>query len=84
MFRLAFRAVKFAITFAEKLYFFILMSLTKIFRILDTKYMASIAPLKELISNTGLGEMEKILSKGTFPKINIGKYMFLIKRSFLF
>ena len=40
--------------------------------ILDTKYMASIAPLKELISNTALGEMDKILSKDVFPQINIG------------
>jgi len=40
-------------------------------KILDTKYMASIAPLKELISNTALAEMEKILSKDTFPKITI-------------
>lgn len=40
-------------------------------KILDTKYMASVAPLKELISNTALAEMEKILSKDTFPKIHI-------------
>jgi hypothetical protein len=34
--------------------------------------MASIAPLKELISSTALGEMDKILSKDVFPQINIG------------
>ncbi len=39
--------------------------------------MASIAPLKELISSTALGEMDKILSKDVFPQINIG--MWLIK-----
>ena len=39
--------------------------------------MASVAPLKELISNTALAEMEKILSKDTFPKIHIGKYLLL-------
>ncbi len=33
-------------------------------KLLDTKYMASITPLKDIITNTALGEMDKILSKG--------------------
>jgi poly(A)-specific ribonuclease len=40
-------------------------------RLLDTKHMASTTPLKDLISNTALGDMEKILSKDPFPTIRI-------------
>lgn len=39
--------------------------------ILDTKHMASTTPLKELIQNTALGEMDKILSKDPFPQVKI-------------
>lgn len=41
-------------------------------KILDTKYMASMPPLKELILNTTLGDMDKILSKDPFPTVKIG------------
>ncbi|RNA14887.1 poly(A)-specific ribonuclease PARN isoform X1 [Brachionus plicatilis] len=40
-------------------------------KILDTKYMASVPPLKELVTNTTLGDMDKILSKDPFPTIKI-------------
>lgn len=40
-------------------------------RVLDTKHMASTTPLKDIVSNTALGEMEKVLSKDPFPTINI-------------
>ncbi|CAF0779381.1 unnamed protein product [Brachionus calyciflorus] len=40
-------------------------------RLLDTKYMASQAPLKDLINNTTLADLERILSKEPFPKITI-------------
>jgi hypothetical protein len=33
--------------------------------------MASIAPLKELINNTTLGDMDKILASEQFPKVGI-------------
>jgi poly(A)-specific ribonuclease len=39
--------------------------------ILDTKYMASLTPLKELINNTTLGDMDKILDKEPFPKLTL-------------
>lgn len=39
--------------------------------ILDTKYMASLSPLKELINNTTLGDMDKILDKEPFPKLTL-------------
>lgn len=35
-------------------------------RLLDTKYMASIAPLKELINTSVLGDMDKLLDKDPF------------------
>jgi len=38
-------------------------------RLLDTKYMASITPLKEIVNNTALGEMDKVLSKDPFPTV---------------
>ena len=38
--------------------------------------MASVAPLKEIITNTGLGNMNQILSSETFPKIEIGLNLF--------
>lgn len=34
--------------------------------------MASISPLKELINNTSLGDMHKLLTKDPFPNITIG------------
>lgn len=34
--------------------------------------MATLPPLKEIINNTTLGDMDKILSKDPFPKIKIG------------
>ncbi len=40
-------------------------------RLLDTKHMASITPLKDIISNTSLGEMDKCLSKDPFPSVKI-------------
>jgi len=40
-------------------------------RLLDTKHMASITPLKNMINNTALGEMDKILCKDPFPNIKI-------------
>lgn len=39
--------------------------------ILDTKHMAHTTPLKELITNTALGEMDKILSRDPFPTIKV-------------
>lgn len=39
--------------------------------ILDTKHMANTTPLKELITNTALGEMDKILSRDPFPTIKV-------------
>jgi len=39
--------------------------------------MASTTPLKDLISNTALGDMEKILSKDPFPTIRIQYDAFL-------
>jgi hypothetical protein len=39
--------------------------------VIDTKYMASLAPLKELITNTTLGDMDKILSKEPFPQVKL-------------
>lgn len=43
-------------------------------RLLDTKYMASIAPLKEIVTATALGDMQKILCKDPFPAIVLGKF----------
>lgn len=40
-------------------------------RLLDTKHMASITPLKDMINNTALGEMDKFLSKDPFPNIKV-------------
>lgn len=40
-------------------------------RVLDTKHMASQTPLKDIVSNTALGEMEKVLSKDPFPTIKL-------------
>lgn len=40
-------------------------------RLLDTKHMASTTPLKDIVSNTALGEMDKILAKDPFPTIKI-------------
>lgn len=40
-------------------------------RLMDTKHMASTSPLKDLINNTALGEMDKILSKDPFPTVKI-------------
>lgn len=34
--------------------------------------MASLTPLKELINNTTLGDMDKILDKDPFPKVSLG------------
>jgi poly(A)-specific ribonuclease len=39
--------------------------------IIDTKYVASVQPLKDIISNTALGEMDKILAKEPFQKFPI-------------
>jgi poly(A)-specific ribonuclease len=39
--------------------------------ILDTKYMASVTPLKDMVSNTALGEMDKILAKDPFPNVKV-------------
>lgn len=36
--------------------------------------MASVPPLKELVTNTTLGDMDKILSKDPFPTLKIGFY----------
>ena len=36
--------------------------------------MASISPLKELINNTSLGDMHKLLIKDPFPNITIGMF----------
>ena len=36
--------------------------------------MASLPPLKELITNTTLGDMDKILSKDPFPQVKIGYF----------
>jgi hypothetical protein len=41
---------------------------------IDTKYMATLTPLKELISNTTLGDMDKILSKEPFQNIELGTF----------
>ncbi len=41
-------------------------------RIIDTKYMAAISPLKELINNSTLSDMSKTLDKDPFPKVKIG------------
>ena len=41
---------------------------------LDTKYMASITPLKELINSSVLGDIDKILDKEPFPSVKIGSY----------
>ena len=40
-------------------------------KIIDTKYMACMSPLKELISNSALGDMDKILAKEPFPSIKL-------------
>jgi len=39
--------------------------------ILDTKYMATLPPLKDLINNSTLGDMDKILKEEPFKKIEI-------------
>lgn len=44
---------------------------------LDTKYMASITPLKELINSSVLGDIDKILDKEPFPSVKIGSYFIL-------
>ena len=45
---------------------------------LDTKYMASITPLKELINSSVLGDIDKILDKEPFPSVKIGSYFYFI------
>jgi hypothetical protein len=36
--------------------------------------MASIAPLKEIVTATALGDMQKMLCKDPFPDIVLGKF----------
>lgn len=47
--------------------------------LLDTKYMANVPPLKEIITATALGDMEKIVSKDPFPEIVLGSFVFRFK-----
>jgi hypothetical protein len=35
--------------------------------------MASLTPLKELINNSSLGDMDKILARDPFPLVKLGK-----------
>lgn len=41
--------------------------------------MANVPPLKEIITATALGDMEKIVSKDPFPEIVLGSFVFRFK-----
>lgn len=43
--------------------------------------MANVAPLKEIITATALGDMEKIVSKDPFPEITLGTFEYLVNFS---
>lgn len=43
--------------------------------------MATLSPLKDLINNSTLGDMEKILKEEPFLKIEIGLFLLIIKNT---